>query len=129
MENRRVFSRVQFATNVKIGVHPDFTNRAVIQVHDGEMLDISLKGALIRPAKHLRCEMGQEIDLSFFLPSSDVTLTFKAIVAHKHAEKLGLKFICEDLDTLTHLRRLVELNLGDHEKVERELPFLIDDDE
>jgi len=48
-----------------------------------------------------------------------------ASVAHIDPTRIG--FICEhiDLDSITHLKRLVELNLGDEELLHRELSSLI----
>jgi hypothetical protein len=45
-------------------------------------------------------------------------------VAHCESEHVG--FHCDhiDIDSITHLRRLVELNLGDPELLERELSAL-----
>ena len=46
-------------------------------------------------------------------------------VAHIDANSVG--FICEhiDLDSISHLKRLVELNLGDEDLLHRELHALI----
>jgi len=46
----------------------------------------------------------------------------------KHVEGDHLGFKCQyiDLDSVTHLKRLVELNLGDPEMLEREFAHMID---
>jgi hypothetical protein len=46
------------------------------------------------------------------------------------AQPQSLGFVCRhiDLDSISHLRRLVELNLGDEQLLERELAALGDDD-
>lgn len=46
-------------------------------------------------------------------------------LAHEKGRQLG--FYCEeiDLDSITHLRRLIELNLGSSELLERELSALV----
>lgn len=44
-----------------------------------------------------------------------------------HIDDGMINFICEhiDLDSITHLKRLVELNLGDPELLHRELSALL----
>lgn len=48
-------------------------------------------------------------------------------VALKHGDDEYLGFLCQDvdLDSVTHLRRLVELNLGDDTLMQRELQALV----
>lgn len=45
-----------------------------------------------------------------------------------HEAKGQLGFVCTniDLDSIKHLRRLIELNLGDQEELERELGALLE---
>ena len=45
-------------------------------------------------------------------------------IAHRENDELGLNCKDIDVDSITHLRRLVELNLGDPELLERELSAL-----
>ena len=45
-------------------------------------------------------------------------------VMHVHADRIGLHCEHIDIDSVTHLRRLIELNLGDPELLERELSGL-----
>lgn len=88
-----------------------------------QLQDLSLKGALIRldapPAcKDRPCEL--RLDLG-----EDATVVMRGHVAHTEGPRLGI--FCEDidLDSITHLRRLIELNLGDSSLLERELAALI----
>jgi hypothetical protein len=46
-------------------------------------------------------------------------------VAHVEGPQAGLLCISIDIDSVTHLRRLLELNLGDPALLERELSALI----
>jgi hypothetical protein len=48
----------------------------------------------------------------------------EGIVAHHHDAVLGVRCKAIDLDSITHLRRLVELNRGDAEDLQRELSAL-----
>ena len=59
-------------------------------------------------------------------PSSEITLTFNAELVHNHQNKLGLKFWSTDINTMTHLRRLLELNVADYDAITHELSFLVE---
>lgn len=60
--------------------------------------------------------------------ATDDTATIMMSVELVHKEKGRLGFKCKhiDIDSITHLRRLVELNLGNADMLERELSALID---
>ena len=45
-------------------------------------------------------------------------------VVHQHKDETGLQCNAIDIDSITHLRRLVELNLGDEEQLNKELSQL-----
>ena len=47
---------------------------------------------------------------------------------HVDGANVGLRCDNIDLDSITHLRRLVELNVGDHNILERDLASLINDE-
>ena len=91
------------------------------------LLDISLKGALVEYPEKWQGEIGEEFHLEIRLSTfdDDTRLNMDTHVAHIGNDKIG--FECEqmDLDTATHLHRLVELNLGSEELLERELAELI----
>lgn len=118
MPERRKFSRVDFVTHVEV----DFED----QKCTGKLLDISLKGALIEQAATAVLELGNRGVLTIYLPDTDIALTFSEEVAHVCGNRAGLKFLHEDIDSMTHLRRLLELNLGSDEAITRELPLLIE---
>lgn len=116
MEERRKFVRVKFLAEVEV-VYFDNSYRA-------ELLDISLKGALIHPKDEIPMGIGNTCDLKIGLAAKDLTLEFKTELAHLNAGKFGLKFLTQDIDTMTHLRRLLELNVCDHDRITQELAFL-----
>lgn len=117
MKERRQFSRIGFVTDVQV-IFED-------QKYSGELVDISLNGALLLPHEPMDIERGDTCELSFCLASPDVNLVFKALLIHEFNRRLGFKFISGDLETVTHLRRLLELNLGGDEAIARELSFLL----
>ena len=48
----------------------------------------------------------------------------EANLVHVQDEHIGFQYQNMDLDTATHLHRLIELNLGDEKLMERELAEL-----
>ncbi|MDX5364408.1 MAG: PilZ domain-containing protein [Pseudazoarcus pumilus] len=90
-----------------------------------QLLDLSLKGALLKLADHPDCA-GQPCELRLDL-GEDAVVSMRGHVAHCEGQRIGI--FCEDidLDSITHLRRLLELNLGDPALLERELATMISD--
>ncbi|WP_346289016.1 PilZ domain-containing protein, partial [Zoogloea sp.] len=76
------------------------------------------------PARDTPCAL--TIDLE---PDGEVQVLMSGQIAHVEArgDALHLGLVCReiDLDSITHLRRLVELNLGDAELLEREVALLV----
>jgi hypothetical protein len=118
--NRRQFSRIAFhAPGELITAHS----------HDEVVvLDLSLKGALIRmPAGH-KVTTGTNCTLRVRLGELDASIRMQGTVAHIEGIYFGLTCRNLDIDSATHLRRLVELNLGDPTLLERELSALVADE-
>jgi hypothetical protein len=44
-----------------------------------------------------------------------------------HQNNLGFRFISEDVGTMTYLRNLLSLNVGDYDKITDELEFWLKD--
>jgi hypothetical protein len=116
-ENKRLFSRVNFVVQAEV-VWND-------QVFQGELHNISLKGALLNFPGDCPLKLNEDCLLRFNLADSDIRLEFKAQLVHAHEGDYGFTFISEDLDTMIHLRNLLELNLGDDVQILNELPFMI----
>lgn len=114
--NRRQFSRIHFKTEASLFL-PDGE-------HAVEVVDLSLKGALIRPKDSVVWADGTHCTLKIRLDEAETTIRMDATVAHHLGFYYGL--VCReiDLDSVTHLRQLVALNLGDEALLERELALL-----
>ena len=84
-------------------------------------MDISLKGALVEAPEHWDNVPNRKCDLVLELDDSDVILTMGMEAIRNDGGRLGLLCVSIDVDSATHLRRLLELNLGDPSLVEREL--------
>lgn len=88
-----------------------------------KVIDISLKGCLLDFEKPwpgypvscytLRLALSNEVSISMVLKFS-----------HGSGSQVGFKCEHIDIDSITNLRRLVELNLGDSESLGRELDAL-----
>lgn len=117
MEERRKFVRVKFLTEVEV-VHFDNTYQA-------ELIDLSLKGALIHAKNKIPMGIGNTCNIKIRLAAKDLALKFKAELIHQNGDNLGLKFLTQDIDTLIHLRRLLELNIFNHDIISKELASLV----
>ena len=118
-DERRHHSRIAFHAPARLALDDGSI--------DAFVLDISLKGALIElPANK---SIGQDATgtLHVILTEMDDQISMSIRVAHNKDRHAGLLCLAIDIDSVTHLRRLVELNLGDPELLERELSALIAD--
>lgn len=113
---RRQFSRVKFDAPVRI--------LRDAQAWECEVLDISLKGALIAVPEGLHAALNDELTLELPLGDEGSTIRMTVAVAHIDAYRAGLRCEHIDIESFIHLRRLMELNLGDSELLERELSEL-----
>ena len=87
------------------------------------LLDISLKGLLIEPPSDIEPVAGDTYGIELVL-SEDATIRMDATIRYSNPEHWGLQWENIDLEGLTHLRRLLELNIDDPDKMHRELADL-----
>ncbi len=113
MPERRNFQRIPFTTDAAIHCNN--------KKYKGELLDISLKGVLIQGTGQIQLKMGNRCDLTIHLLETEIVLNFEADLVHTEGNKLGFKFVGEDTETAMHLRRLLELNIGSSEEIEKEI--------
>lgn len=90
----------------------------------GTVLDISLKGALVEYKTDVEVSSGDKAELMMTLNDGTTTITMEGHVAHKESDHIGITCDNIDLDSITNLRRLVELNLGSEDLLHRELGAL-----
>ncbi|WXL25127.1 PilZ domain-containing protein [Ectopseudomonas mendocina] len=114
---RRRFQRIEFdaPTTLKQGEH----------TWDVELHDISLKGLLVKRPEHWNADPNASFSVQIDL-SENTHVVLDVVLTRSQDELLG--FVCRhiDLDSISHLRRLLELNLGDDSLLERELAALGD---
>lgn len=117
---RRQFWRASFHAPAQLTL-PD-------GVREAELLDISLKGALLELPAGSGVALDQRCQLRLTLGKGDEAIVMHTTVAHVHDGRwVGLRCDAIDLDSITHLRRLVELNASDSALLERELAALLKD--
>ena len=116
-DNRRRFSRIQFhrAAELVLG-----TDRFAVEV-----LDISLNGALLKVPPEFTGRKGQPCSLSVRLEPSESHIRMIGEMAHVEPGRVGMRREEIDLESMAHLRRLVELNLGDPALLDREFDALV----
>jgi PilZ domain len=117
-DERRRFRRILFDAPVGL-----FVGGAE---HPTTLIDISLKGALIQAPSPWPADLapGAPAVLHIALDPGGSHIEMHGHLVHREAAQAG--FLCDhiDMDSITHLRRLVELNLGDAALLERELTAL-----
>lgn len=118
-ENRRYFTRVDFTADAKLIV-----DQNEIQT---EIVDVSLKGALmeVEDHEHLQLTTEQAGELFFRLTSSDIEVKTQVLLKRVSKNLIGVSFESIDIESAAHLKRLVELNLGGEEMIEREIESLV----
>lgn len=116
MHERRRHARVAFNVSAEL-IAAD--HRAPTQI-----FDLSLKGALVSLPEGWPEKIKSAL-LVVRLDGSDATITMQMSIAHRHPTHLGLYCHHIDIDSITHLRRLIELNLGDESLLQRELAELL----
>lgn len=92
--------------------------------YSAHVLDLSLKGALVALAPGVILEPGTPCQLTVPLTSTSDHIAMSAEVAHVEGHYAGLLCRTIDLDSVTHLRRLIELQLGAPSLLERDLAEL-----
>jgi len=113
---KRPFSRIDFRAPAII--------RQGDQQWSTEVLDISLKGVLLALPDEVVLDTEQAIELEIRL-NEQIEIDMRCRIAHRENDHLGLACQTIDLESIQHLRRLMELNLGDVAAMERELSELI----
>jgi hypothetical protein len=92
------------------------------------VLDISLKGVLLQLPAGRSPQAGMPCLVKLPLgngATGDVVIAMAGELAHVEGSHAGVLCRSIDLESITHLRRLIEVNLGDPAASERELKALI----
>jgi len=115
MEDKRVFQRVLFSHDASL-VHKD--KKLTIQV-----LDLSLDGFLCNLPTDNVIELNDEVTLELQLEKNR-KIVMASTVVHIKKSYLGVKCNHIDIDSISELKRLIQLNLANDDLLNRELSGL-----
>ncbi len=118
MPERRQFLRIIY--QVPVTLYQDTLSVT------GHIQDLSLHGLLLNAEHAERLQLDHPVDVSFTLAGSDVTiyLVAKLISNKPQAVRLSIEYV--DIESITHLKRLIALNVGNDELLQREIEQLSD---
>ncbi len=116
-DERRRFSRISFHRPADLDVR--------IGQGTCEVLDVSMKGALVEVPHGFPAHVGQQCTLTIHLDAGEAAIRMDGEIVHREGTQVGVRCTEIDLDSISHLRRLVELNLGDEDVLLRELSALV----
>lgn len=122
MSERRQFSRIHFQSSCSL----IFNNTVADPDLTASLVDISFNGALLAISLEAPNLDRQPVEMQLSLEGSDVELLLKGTVCHQQQQLLGIQFTKIDIETMAHLKRLIELNSGDSENMHREFAQLIE---
>jgi len=114
---RRRFTRIPFEASVTL-TNPDGTWTA-------KLLDISLNGALISMPQNWNQAVHSSFLIDINVAENVFEIRMEGTVTHVDEQSVGLRCDHMDIDSASHLRRLIELNIGNEETLNRELSALI----
>lgn len=112
--DNRYYSRISFVADAEVSIDG--------RQYPAEMLDLSLRGTLLNLHAGV-VDIGMSYPLKIHLSSSDTTIQFDAELVHKNGNYAGFKFQSLDVESMTHLRKILDLNTGDHAKLADEMEF------
>ncbi|WP_417546084.1 PilZ domain-containing protein [Marinobacter sp.] len=115
---KRKFHRISFDAPCEL--------HAFESVWTTEVLDISLKGVLVKRPEGWDIPLSQPCEVIVHLDGQQAGIVMAVELKHVEPNRLGFSCQYIDLESATHLKRLVELNLGDQVLLEREFSHLID---
>jgi hypothetical protein len=118
MIERRRFSRIIYRA-------PALMTQGSVRVAT-TIQDLSLHGILLLAIDTPELNLQQPVNIEFPLPESDITITLVAQIISISGDVIRVKILNINIESIIHLRRLVELNVGDDELLHRELSLLSD---
>ncbi|MDZ5432560.1 PilZ domain-containing protein [Pseudomonas fluorescens] len=115
--DRRRFKRIAFDAKTELS-QGEF-------IWPVKLIDLSLRGLLIERPEPWLGDPRQDFFVDIHL-SEDTDIEMDVHLTHEDHGQLG--FVCRhiSLESIERLRRLIELNLGDPQELERELGALIE---
>lgn len=94
-------------------------------IHQGTMLDISLKGGVFVPDANPEFSVGQECRLKVFHGGTARFVELDGRVVYFHDHLIGIAFKPVSEETFRGFQKIIELNLAMPVLLERDLPVLL----
>jgi c-di-GMP-binding flagellar brake protein YcgR len=117
-EQRRSFNRIPFDADTSVS--QGASSWPV------ELIDISLNGILFKQPENQAIQQNQSVQIRITLAdNSHIDMDTQLI--YSKGDHVGCKCVHIDLDSITQLKRLIELNLGSDTFLERELNALLEE--
>ena len=115
MKNKRQFQRVLFSHDASLTCngHQWETN----------VIDLSLRGVSCTRPRNVIFDINQLITLSIKL-SQEQVIIMEAALIHNEEHILGMRCTRIDINSISELRRLVQLNLADDALLHRDIEHL-----
>ena len=114
-DEKRRFTRIPFDCRVKL---EDSEGKSA----EGHLVDVSIKGMQVQIDNYEPLSSPAKFQVVLGEPAPSFTIEGEAEIARASEDgHLGLFLLKIDIDGLTHLRRLVELNTGDPEQTTEEI--------
>lgn len=118
MAERRRFSRILHQALAKVEQH-DLAIEARIQ-------DLSLHGLLMKVEETEALDPALPAHVTFSFNQSEQVITLKAQIVDVSKCEIRLKIIKIDIESISQLKRFIELNVGNNDLLNRELEHLSD---
>jgi c-di-GMP-binding flagellar brake protein YcgR len=119
IQQRRVFTRIPFDADYRL------QDPNAEHYWKGRVVDLSLRGTLVERPQNLQPEVGQEFIVELLLGADALKVVMVVKVAHFDEKNIGFHCMHIDLESITHLRKILEFNLGKPEMVEREITEML----
>ncbi|WP_438864897.1 PilZ domain-containing protein [Neptunicella sp.] len=104
MDNRR-FTRIAFSAPVLL--------RQGSHSWQSELIDLSLHGVLLSRPIEFEANLDKDFTISFELEGLPNAIILIGKISHINDDAIGIQAELIDIDSISELRRLVELNMGD----------------
>lgn len=117
-EQRRSFNRIQFDADTLV---TQGTSSWPV-----ELIDLSLNGILFKQPENQAIQQNQPVQIRITLADNS-HIDMETQLIYSKGDHVGCKCVHIDLDSITQLKRLIELNLGSDTFLERELNALLEE--
>lgn len=118
MIERRRFSRIVYQTQATL-TQGSSTVEALVG-------DLSLHGLLVTCEQATQLDTDKQVDVKFSLAGSDVTIQLVGNIVGLNNNVVRISIDHIDIESIGHLKRLVELNVGDDNLLHRDIEHLSD---